>query len=165
MNAKDGTFKITWNSNFKINLSSLLETLFISCYDENPYAPHHCIGEAAIPLDDIVQQRRYVQGTITKDVPLRIPNQNLLNNYHIKPSVLLKYDLIKFGTRESWRWRIVFFATFFINQGNQRSQFNFFSQSRTTELHSFLFAFFTYCFLMFSMLAFFYIFLFIYFKV
>lgn len=101
VNAKEGTFKITWNTNFKINLSSLSDSLFISCYDENPYAPHHCIGEAAIPLEDIVQQRRYVQGTITKDVPLRIPNQNLLNNYHIKPSVLLKYDLIKFGTRES----------------------------------------------------------------
>lgn len=99
VNAKDGTFKIAWNANFKINLSSLTETLFISCYDENPFAPHHCIGEAAIPLEDIVQQRRYVQGTITKDLPLRIPNQNLLNNYHIKPSVLLKYDLHKLGER------------------------------------------------------------------
>lgn len=100
---KDGTFKITWNANFKINLSRLDETLFISCYDENPYAPHMCIGEASIPLEDIVQQRRYVSGPITKDVQLRIPNvqlsKNLLNNYKINPSVLLKYDLLKFGEK------------------------------------------------------------------
>ena len=100
---KDGTFKITWNDNFKINIANLDETLFISCYDENPYALHHCLGEASIPLNDIVQQRRYVNGPITKDVQLRIPNEqlsnNLLNNYNIKPSVLLKYDLLKFGER------------------------------------------------------------------
>jgi len=104
MVTKEGTFKITWNTNFKINIGNFDETLFISCYDENPYAPHQCLGEAAIPLNDIVQERKYVNGPIIKNKQLRIPNQqlskNLLNNYNIQPSVLIKFDLHKFA-RES----------------------------------------------------------------
>ena len=97
------TFKIIWNNDFRINIGRFDELLFISCFDENPYAPDQCLGEAAIPIKDIVEEHRNVKGSITKDIRLKIPNaqQKLFINHHhgIKPSVLIKYDLLKLGER------------------------------------------------------------------
>ena len=93
---KDGSFKITWNCSIKLNIFNFDQTLFISCHEENPYAPHQCLGEAHISLADIIQQRKFVNGSITKNLPLQIPNpqmsKTLFNNYN-NSSVLIKYDL------------------------------------------------------------------------
>ena len=92
--------QIIWNTNAKLNVFEPNDSLFIQCFDANPFAPHQFLGEVSIPISDIIQQRRYLSNEqITKGVELKMPNEQLNKNFlyklNIKPCLLIKFSIEK----------------------------------------------------------------------
>ena len=88
---------VTWETNYLINIHSMEDLLIIRCYDQNSYAPHQFLGEAVLPVGNLIQQSKHLKG-FSKGLQLTLPNEELakklLANYQIQPCLSIKFDIL-----------------------------------------------------------------------
>lgn len=88
---------ITWQANCLLNIYSTDDLLMIRCFNENAFSPHQLLGEATLPVGEMLDQAKHLK-EFTKGLPLKLPNENLsrqlLASYQINPCLLVHFDLL-----------------------------------------------------------------------
>ncbi|KAJ6225111.1 hypothetical protein RDWZM_003656 [Blomia tropicalis] len=90
-------FNITWELSRNVCIYDMEDIIFIRCYESNLYSPHQSLGEASLPIGDIIKQSKKLK-KFTKGVSLTLDDEHLQKGlsvfYKITPCLFLKFDFM-----------------------------------------------------------------------